>query len=85
MEKINVYYTAFGSVFGVLLVLVFVNCGVQSEYVNSTSDFFTRNFPVPATDAFQFSNRIPKKPFTQKNNFLSFETKNDNIEVNALL
>lgn len=30
---------------------------------------------------FEFNGRVPKKPFTKKNNFLSFETKNNNIEV----
>lgn len=71
------YVYGCSSVFGVLL-LVLAN-GAHSDYVNSTTDYFARQFPD--TDAFQFSNRIPKKPFTQKNNFLSFETKNDNIEV----
>lgn len=59
-----------------VLVLLLVNSGV-SEYVNSTTNIFGKNF----NEGFQFSTRIPKKPFTKKNNFLSFETKDENIEV----
>lgn len=36
---------------------------------------------APNTEQFQFNTRIPKKPFTKKNNWLSFETQNDKIEV----
>lgn len=59
-----------------LLVLLLVNSGV-SEYVNSTTNIFNKNF----NEGFQFSTRMPKKPFAKKNNFLSFETKDENIEV----
>lgn len=59
-----------------VLVLLLANSGV-SEYVNSTTDNFGKNF----NEGFQFSTRIPKKPFANKNNFLSFETKDENIEV----
>lgn len=35
----------------------------------------------PRDEHFVFNTRVPKKPFAKKNNFLSFETKNNNIEV----
>lgn len=41
----------------------------------------TARYQPPGGEHFQFNTRIPKKPFTKKNNFLSFDTKNNNIEV----
>lgn len=35
----------------------------------------------PRDEHVQFNTRVPKRPFAKKNNFLSFETKNNNIEV----
>lgn len=51
----------------------------QRDYANITD----RNgeWSAPSNEQFQFNPRIPKKPFTKKNNWLSFETKNDQIEV----
>lgn len=62
-------------ILGVLMLLL-VHSG-RSEYANSSATYFSNNF----NEGFHLTTRIPKKPFTKKNNILSFETKTGNIEV----
>lgn len=40
-------------------------------------------FGASGREHFDINTRVPKKPLAQKNNFLSFETKNNNIEVSV--
>lgn len=78
------------TVAGVILFLALVNRGTDGidvvpleNYLNTTLNRL-RNLGT-LNEAFEFTPRVGRKPFTKKSNFLSFETKNENIEVCMLL
>lgn len=64
-------------VFVVLLTLV--GATSSNQFKNITARY---EVPDVLDNLFGFTARVPRKPFTKKSNFLSFETTNQNVEVN---
>ena len=58
---------------------------VISAMENFEQWFFEQQNAREEEDGYLFNTRVPKKPFNKKSNLFSFETKNDDIEVDHFI